>query len=307
MTPSVRETLHKDEVLRYFRLQVSPKEAESHWQAVLAAHRLVTASHVEMAGLDIRATALDYFLKNGMLVDPVVVENDSLAVAYEMAYHDRLTGLHNYAYFEDESRLEVSRALRYGHSVALVLVDLDGFKAVNDQFGHQAGNEVLESVAEGLREGFRTGDVLARLGGDEFALLLHCADQTTGLLVATRIRKAIERRFGQGGTSVADAKITASLGVAAIPEHASSEALFAAADQALYYVKKLGGNRVGFERNGHLTCMGLFAERYLGRCDERARPFTRTADGNQERASFRSPSSELTLTASVGARRMSAS
>jgi len=270
LSPSAGDSLdglaqQRDEVLGYFRMNIEPRDKARHWQAVVAAHRGLALRSGESPSLDIRATALDYFLKRGMLVDPVVVENDSLTAAYEMAHRDRLTGLSNYAYFDDESRLEVARALRYDHPVALVLLDLDGLKGVNDHEGHGAGNDVLVDVARVLQDGSRTGDVIARVGGDEFALLLHCADATTGLRVAVRKREAIERRFRDRPSSNGALPVTASLGVAAVPEHANHvRELFDAADRALYHAKKLGGNRVAFSRRGRLTCLGSFAERHLG-------------------------------------------
>src|SRR5262249_34975990 len=86
--------------------------------------------------------------------------------------HDPLTGLYNRRGFDEPLRTAVSRSVRYGWSFGLVLLDLNGFKAINDSFGHQHGDEVLRQVGDQLSHGVRSGDIAARVGGDEFALLL---------------------------------------------------------------------------------------------------------------------------------------
>lgn len=248
------ERERRDETFRYFRLDLAPEDADEHWQRVVARHEhLVRRTGVE---LDIRATALDYFLRRGVIAEPVVVEQESFKETELLAYHDRLTGLQNFAYFDDEIRLEVARALRYRTPLALVLLDIDRFKGINDRMGHSAGNDVLVDVARLLRKGLRTGDVVARIGGDEFALLLHRADLKTGALVAVRKREAIEQWFGTSASVDSRLPVTASLGVAAVPAQARSvRELFEAADAALYHAKRNGRNRIGFTYGDRLVCL----------------------------------------------------
>jgi len=220
-------------VERFFGTAVPLEEREHHWRAIAARYRL------EGGRRDVRAVAFDYLLSMGLLKAPVLVEEASLEQAERLAYRDGLTGLHNYAYFEQQLELETARARRYGTRLCLVLVDLDGFKSVNDRFGHAAGNEVLATAATLLRDALREGDVVARLGGDEFGLLLHQADLVTGLRIAERKRGAIEAWFRRG------LGVTASFGVAELGDDGG---LFAAADEALYQSKRRGRNRVSLSR-----------------------------------------------------------
>jgi diguanylate cyclase (GGDEF)-like protein len=122
--------------------------------------------------------------------------------------------------------------------VSLVLLDIDHFKPLNDEHGHQIGDDVLRQVAAVLGETARTIDVPARYGGEEFAVVLPECDRAEAAMVAERLRSAIE----QADTIV---KITVSAGVATFPEHgATPEALIRAADDALYSAKDSGRNRV---------------------------------------------------------------
>lgn len=248
------ERERRDDIFRYFRLDLAADDADAHWRRIVARHeQLIQRACIE---IDIRATAFDYFLRRRLIVDPVVVERESFQETELLAYHDRLTGLQNYAHFDAEIRLEVARALRYQSSVALVLLDVDAFKGINDRLGHSVGNDVLVDVARLLRQDLRTGDLVARIGGDEFALLLHRADLKTGALVAVRKREAIERRFRAPSSLDTELPVTASFGVAAVPTQARSvRALFEAADAALYHAKRNGRNRISFARGDRLVCL----------------------------------------------------
>ena len=138
---------------------------------------------------------------------------------------DHLTGCLNRRGFHEHAQAELARAFRSGHPVALVLVDLDGFKAVNDAHGHAAGDELLCWVVDGLRAGLRPSDAAGRLGGDEFALLLPGIDVDAARPVVERLRTALAERT------------RASFGVAAHPVHGDVEGLLAAADAELYAEK----------------------------------------------------------------------
>ena len=142
--------------------------------------------------------------------------------------HDPLTGLYNRRGFDDHLGASISRSVRYGWSFGLVLLDLDGFKAINDRIGHQGGDAVLRQVGEDLRHGLRAGDIAARVGGDEFALLLHIDGPNS-------IEAILDRLHGhQGG----GADITWTAGLAMCPDEASSvDDLYRFADQRLYEAK----------------------------------------------------------------------
>jgi diguanylate cyclase (GGDEF)-like protein len=156
---------------------------------------------------------------------------------------DGLTGVANRRSFDDELALEWRRAERVGDSLALVLVDLDDFKSVNDGRGHQAGDAVLRRVATILDSGARQVDLAARYGGEEFALLTPETDLVGATKLAERLRADLEAatiELPNGG----ELSVTASFGVAVKGELQKPEQLVAAADEALYEAKRNGKNRV---------------------------------------------------------------
>jgi diguanylate cyclase (GGDEF)-like protein/PAS domain S-box-containing protein len=154
--------------------------------------------------------------------------------------HDYLTALFNLRRFEQALAQEIKSTARYGGGGALLLLDLDHFKAVNDRFGHKAGDEVLKTVAAALRGRIRETDVLARLGGDEFGIILPQADGQQADVVAESIVRALRRQT----VSFAEHRIpvTASIGVALFDGLTNIEIL-AAADLAMYEAKEAGRNR----------------------------------------------------------------
>lgn len=155
------------------------------------------------------------------------------------ADRDYLTGLANRRRFRTALGQEVERWRRYNVPCALVLVDIDHLKKVNDKHGHSAGDRVIRHVASALVELSRDNDTAARLGGEEFALLLAGADDTKAWAAAERLRHVVSASPVEGvGT------VTVSLGVAACPSHAASERmLYAASDAALYRAKREGRDR----------------------------------------------------------------
>ena len=176
----------------------------------------------------------------------VSVENASLHETVErQAVTDELTGLANVRAFLVTLDRELERSRRFETPLALVLVDLDDFKGVNDTYGHQQGDEVLAQVSAVLREASRELDLAARYGGEELAVILPQTDAEGAEFLAERIRRTIEslpirRVDGRGSLSV-----TASFGVADAPYTATDRAgLIAAADAALYAAKRAGKNRV---------------------------------------------------------------
>jgi diguanylate cyclase (GGDEF)-like protein len=154
----------------------------------------------------------------------------------ETAATDRLTGLGNRHTFDEMAEREFERARRANESLTLVLGDLDGFKAVNDRYGHRAGDEVLRRLAAVLTEHCRLAEPPMRLGGDEFAFLLVATDAMVAHHFAERIRRAVRAEFA------ADAiPVTISLGLASYPRHSPGLAdLFRAADDAVYAAKREG-------------------------------------------------------------------
>lgn len=163
--------------------------------------------------------------------------------AWHNAHHDLLTGLPNRRLFLDRLEQEAKHAQRSGLPIALLFMDLDGFKEVNDSLGHEAGDRVLAGVAERLAGCVRDNDTVARLGGDEFAVILAGAKERTAVeRVAQTIIGALAKPFDIAQQSV---QVSVSIGVTFYPQDASAPvALLDAADQAMYKAKKTGSKRV---------------------------------------------------------------
>lgn len=157
----------------------------------------------------------------------------------QMALKDTLTGLGNRRFFDDSLSKAIQLANRNNSRCAILLLDLDNFKQVNDLYGHAAGDEVLIAVAEAMHSTLRSTDSLFRFGGDEFAVVLSDDDVASSELIARRLVKAIQRQH-----SCQQHQVTASIGIAHWQKDQQPEALFSAADKALYLAKEAGKNRV---------------------------------------------------------------
>lgn len=187
-----------------------------------------------------------------------ISERKELAERLEhLVDHDFLTGLFNRRRFQQEVAREVERTQRYGAKSAVLMIDLDNFKNVNDSFGHKAGDDLLKGVAGALRNRKRQTDVLARVGGDEFAMLLPETDADQAQLVAEGIVKTLGRQVAVLGEQTI--RISASVGVAAFDGLRAVEVL-EFADLAMYEAKQAGRNRVA----AHRAC-GEHGERVSGR------------------------------------------
>jgi diguanylate cyclase (GGDEF)-like protein len=174
----------------------------------------------------------------------IAIENERLhRTVKRQAITDELTQLANRRRFTETLAVEVRRAERFGDPLALVLADLDDFKLINDQYGHQTGDEVLRRFADVLRENVRDFDLPVRYGGEEFAVLLPETGLDGGEQLARRLQAALQRlRLPEIGGD--RPPVTASFGVAAFPTARSAEELLSAADGALYRAKAAGKDRV---------------------------------------------------------------
>jgi diguanylate cyclase (GGDEF)-like protein len=159
--------------------------------------------------------------------------------ARQLADLDALTGLHNRRYFHETLAREVARAQRYGRRLALVVLDLDDFKAINDRIGHLSGDAVLAETAERVRDVVRSADVACRVGGDEFAVILPESSAEEADQLYRRLRGAVSSRpVGQAG------RLLISAGVAELLSDDDPTRFFERADEALYRAKELGKGQV---------------------------------------------------------------
>jgi diguanylate cyclase (GGDEF)-like protein len=168
------------------------------------------------------------------------------AQAHERVRHqaitDALTGAYNRHYFDDFLDIEVRRCARYGRPMSLLLLDMDDFKACNDQGGHQAGDQALKEVVRILNSGVRSVDMVARYGGEEFVVVLPETEHEGALEAAERLRRLIDDHDFSCG------KLTSSIGMVSIDysngDTPDANELFARADKALFQAKQAGRNRV---------------------------------------------------------------
>ncbi len=160
-----------------------------------------------------------------------------------LATTDYLTGIANHRQFFESGEQEIQRARRYGRSLAVLMLDLDHFKQVNDTYGHAVGDGVLAAIAAAFRNLLRDIDIYGRLGGEEFAILLPETDMVGGRATAERLRSAIaDTEINAGGATL---HVTVSIGVALLSANdAGLEAVLKRADDAMYEAKRNGRNRV---------------------------------------------------------------
>ena len=220
-------------------LNFTERQATRHWKKVHAHRDELRAAMGRDPGL--RVAILDYFVNiSRELKNPKVIELAIYERTERSAVTDGLTGLYNHAFFLQALRQEVLRSKRHGLRAALLLLDLDNFKRVNDERGHVEGDRVLMKAAAIVREGVREIDVAARYGGEEFAVLLPDTSRLGAFVVAERIRRRIEDRFARGRSVV-----TVSGGIAVFPDDAGTPAdLIVQADAGLYGAKAAGKNRI---------------------------------------------------------------
>jgi diguanylate cyclase (GGDEF)-like protein len=159
----------------------------------------------------------------------------------QLAYLDGLTGIFNRRFFELRMAEELDRARRFGAGMAVIMVDIDHFKRLNDEFGHLLGDEVLRQISSIFHQQLRKIDVVCRYGGEEFAILLSQTDPQHALMVAEKLRSVVAGWQFPG----VPRSVTISAGTANYPDHGTTrDALVKAADAGLYSAKQAGRNRV---------------------------------------------------------------
>jgi len=164
---------------------------------------------------------------------------------FESALRDGLTSTFNRRYFVDRLNAEMRFAYRHDKALALLFVDIDHFKKINDQHGHQAGDYVLAAVARDMIATIRSEDVLARYGGEEFAIICREIEKDGALTLGERLRATVAAaRYEFGGTVI---PVTISVGAAVAHKPQAAQPLIAAADAAMYEAKRAGRNRVCYQ------------------------------------------------------------
>jgi diguanylate cyclase (GGDEF)-like protein len=162
----------------------------------------------------------------------------------ELTIRDELTKAYNYRYFVQKLEEEKRRTARYNLPLSLIMVDIDWFKKLNDSYGHEAGNKVLERLSSIIKNCTRDVDIFARYGGEEFAIILPQTPLSEAKVISERIRKRVEQETFETNEG-RKMRITVSIGLTSFPENGKSEEeIIAIADQAMYHAKGEGRNKV---------------------------------------------------------------
>lgn len=199
---------------------------------------VICATHPEKSWFTKDHEELLCFLANSVVLD---VENARL---YRLAITDPLTGVYNRQHLAERLKEEVDRAHRYRTPLSVLIVDLDHFKAVNDEFGHQGGDRAIEEVATRMTAVVREVDLVARYGGDEFVAILPNTGREGAERAAQRLLESI--RATPVGTGRGEVTLTVTIGGSVLNRHEEARDLLARSDAALYQAKKEGRNRYAF-------------------------------------------------------------
>jgi diguanylate cyclase (GGDEF)-like protein len=225
-------------------LAMETDEAQSCWQNIVAHHgKLKSALKRDV---NLRTAICDYFctIKHS-LKNPKVVEIRIFESTVKASRFDSLTGLYNRQFFDEVLKREIKRAKRHGQELSILFFDLDDFKAINDAYGHQAGDAALTRAAQIILQETRSEDTAARYGGEELVIILPETDKMSALVLGERIRRRIETsHLKYGNTELA---FTISGGLASYPVNAlEADDLVKCADHALYRAKGSGKNNIAF-------------------------------------------------------------
>lgn len=221
-----------------------PRRCSTAWPAMpccsAAARCSTSAASVSMAGPSPGGCGAAFgFSVLLVSIGVLLMASERLRLEFEhIASHDTLTGALSRRALLECCQHELERCRRYGRPAALLMLDIDHFKAVNDRHGHLVGDRVLREVVDAVRQALRQADRIGRYGGEEFVVLLPETDRPAALAVAERMRLAVARRRGAPAC-------TTSIGLSCLQaEDAGTDALLARADAALYRAKAQGRNRV---------------------------------------------------------------
>ncbi|MFZ3482204.1 bifunctional diguanylate cyclase/phosphodiesterase [Sphingomonas sp. 3-13AW] len=211
------------------------------------------AIETDLIGADMQTTPVQVFVHRSshlnesgwvVIIRDLTERREAETKLRHVANHDPLTGLPNRALFLDRLQQAIARTTRSEDQAALLYIDLDGFKVVNDLYGHARGDMLLRDVARILKNGIREGDTVARIGGDEFVIIQEGSQPRTARITAARLIAALAEEYGEG---CSDVMVGMSIGVAVAPHDTTDpEELIRLADVALYRAKADGKNTVRF-------------------------------------------------------------
>jgi diguanylate cyclase (GGDEF)-like protein len=222
---------------QFFRTvaQIDLTEAQSseYWQLILERRRELSSSPGKRISL--KTVMVDVLASMNLLRVPILMEYDELKRLRINAATDALTGLYNRRLFDETCDRELNRAKRYGHQLAVVILDLHKLKEVNDVHGHLQGDRVLQIAASTLRKTLRASDFSFRIGGDEFAVLLPQTDPEQAITLCRRVRAQYETELAPLNLGIA---VTLDFGAAVYPQDGEQKnGLLGVADQRLYELK----------------------------------------------------------------------
>ncbi len=233
------DDFYSDLIFALLGRRYSQPNAQKMWDEIISHRDALTRALERNPGIVV--AALDWLtnFQDDKAVELRLIEAGKLENMLERAVVDSLTGLYDHDTLLTLFKKEIERARRHVETISFLLLDLDDFKQINDELGHQKGDEVLAKVADILRETIRTMDIAGRYGGEEFAVIFPETDEAAAAQSAERLREAIEESFRQ------DVQLTISGGIACFPDHGNGvDALVKMADEALYQAKAEGKNRV---------------------------------------------------------------
>src|SRR5580692_4066231 len=218
------------------RIDLADTQASEYWERILLRRRELAESIGKKISL--KTAMVDVLASTNFLRVPILMEYDEFKKLQINAATDPLTGLYNRRLFDEYCDKELNRAKRYGHQLAVVILDVHKLKEVNDRHGHLQGDQILQLAAATLRKTLRASDFAFRIGGDEFALLLPQTDSEQAITLCRRVRTQYETDIRPLKMEVG---VTLDFGVAVHPQDGDQKsALLSLADQRLYQLKNVG-------------------------------------------------------------------
>lgn len=225
-------------------LEFGETEAQKQYHSIIQ-HKRILSAHIKR-DVGFRVACLDYLLNiDNRMINPKVVEVEHFEQLLERVKQDPKIGCYNFPFFCEMAEIELQKIMRHGGSLAVLMLDFDNFKQLNDLYGHLVADRVLKYGAQSLEKSLRLEDVCARYGGDEFICLLPHTDAAGVAMLTERIGNIMADCDVLSSPKMSDIQLTLSGGAAVYPGDGETvEQLIDAADQRLYEAKRQGKNRI---------------------------------------------------------------